>query len=709
MENTIIELIKNKNIKELIKVIKNDPKINLNIKDSTYNFFIYYAILYNEEELIDLILTRDIRLDILDTDGRNILYIPIKFSYNNILKKILKKDNDNIGLPIIDIKDKLGLTALHYSIIFNNFEAFKILLENSNILINNNQNLNAFHICIQYNRLNYFIELLNKVSELSFITSNNENLLQYTLLYDKPEFVPFILKKKININNQETANGLTALHQSIIKGFKNVIKDLINHGSNLDIQDYYGNTALHYTISEEKNDILELLIKYNLNYNLTNIDGNTPLHLYLKNSYLEKDILTILIPKTDLNSQNNQGESCLKRIIELYIFETYTNLLIHKELNFFIKDNNNEDLSDSLHDEHVLQIAVDSYYNMIKEKKDELVLDWEKWCSIDLIEKLKTLNIKKNESIHICKDKIKDIILKEKRSIPKISNYDLVLDNGIFVNTCYYTGIPLDIVFGLIFLKNKFINEGLNVVLDYPLTINQPLEEYYQKLGIDYPFKLEFSNCEILWSFQKIFYPSYFDNEFEKQLNDKNITFIVIPIGIELSNGSHANILLVDKKRKTIERFEPNGSNQPVGLNYNPELLNELLSRRFSEYDLTFQSPVDFLPSIGFQILENLEESKCKRLGDPNGFCGVWCIWWIYHRMTNKNIENKILAINLIKNIKLENKSFRNLIRNFSYYITELRDKSLKKFNIDINDWMVNSIDRTTLDSLEKDIFKMIK
>jgi len=320
MENTIIELIKNKNIKELIKIIKNDPKINLNIKDSTYNFFIYYAILYNEEELIDVILTRDIRLDILDTDGRNILYIPIKFSYNNILKKILKKDNENIGLPIIDIKDKLGLSALHYSIIFNNFEAFKILLENSNILINNNQNLNAFHICIQYNRLNYFTELLNKVSELSFITSNNENLLQYTLLYDKPDFVPFILKKKININNQETANGLTALHQSIIKGFKNIIKDLINHGANLDIQDYYGNTALHYTISEEKNDILELLIKYNPNYNLTNIDGNTPLHLYLKNSYLEKDILTILIPKTDLNSQNNQGESCLKRIIELYIF-----------------------------------------------------------------------------------------------------------------------------------------------------------------------------------------------------------------------------------------------------------------------------------------------------------------------------------------------------------------------------------------------------
>jgi len=192
MSNTIIELIKNKNIKELISVIKKDKDINLNVTDSNYNYFIYYVILYNEEELLDLILTRNIRLDILDTDGRNILYSPIKFGYNQLLIKLLEKDNQNIGLPIIDIKDKLGLTALHYSIIFNNYKAFKILLDKSNILINNNQNLNAFHICIQYNRINFFIDLLSNNSELFINTSNNENLLQYAILFDKYDFIPYI-------------------------------------------------------------------------------------------------------------------------------------------------------------------------------------------------------------------------------------------------------------------------------------------------------------------------------------------------------------------------------------------------------------------------------------------------------------------------------------------------------------------------------------
>jgi ankyrin repeat protein len=709
MSNTIIELIKNKNIKELISVIKKDKDINLNVTDSNYNYFIYYVILYNEEELLDLILTRNIRLDILDTDGRNILYSPIKFGYNQLLIKLLDKDNQNIGLPIIDIKDKLGLTALHYSIIFNNYKAFKILLDKSNILINNNQNLNAFHICIQYNRINFFIDLLSNNSELFINTSNNENLLQYAILFDKYDFIPYILKKKINVNNQDITNGLSALHQIVIKNKVDIVQMLINYGANINIQDYYGNTAIHYSISEENVEILHLLLQYNPNLNLIDIDGNTPLHLYLRNSYLEKEILQLLITKSDLNIQNNSGLTCLKMIIDLYIVDNYINLLNKKELNFFIQDNNGDDMSDSLNDENILNLAIDSYYNILKEKQDSLTLDWEILCAKEMVDKLKTLNIKNNESGKFCKDKIKQVILKEKRSLPLFTYYNLKLDNGIFVNTCFYTGIPLDILFGILYLNQTFSKDGFSLILDYPLTINQPLENYYQKLGHDYPFKLEFSNCEIIWSFQKIFFPSYFDDELEKVIKDNDIKYIAIPLGIELSNGSHANIIYIDKKSKTIERFEPNGSHQPAGLNYNPELLDSLLMNKFSKYEYKYFKPSDFLPSIGFQILENIEEGKCKRLGDPNGFCGVWCIWWVYHRIKNNILDNMTLVQMLIKNIKLENKSFKNLIRNFSYYITELRDKTLKKFNIDINDWIVNSVEKSVIDLIEKEIFKMIK
>jgi hypothetical protein len=61
----------------------------------------------------------------------------------------------------------------------------------------------------------------------------------------------------------------------------------------------------------------------------------------------------------------------------------------------------------------------------------------------------------------------------------------------------------------------------------------------------------------------------------------------------------------------------------------------------------------------------------------------------------------------LIKNIKMENMSFKNLIRNFAFNIVELRDKILKKYKININDWMVSNINLETINQIEKEILNI--
>ena len=83
--------------------------------------------MFNYENILDIVLKhKNIRLDILDSENKTILYNPIKFNYISVLKKLLIYDSKNIGINIIDIKDKINnSTALHYSIIYNNFEAFK--------------------------------------------------------------------------------------------------------------------------------------------------------------------------------------------------------------------------------------------------------------------------------------------------------------------------------------------------------------------------------------------------------------------------------------------------------------------------------------------------------------------------------------------------------------------------------------------------------
>uniref|UniRef100_A0A6C0D8C7 Uncharacterized protein n=1 Tax=viral metagenome TaxID=1070528 RepID=A0A6C0D8C7_9ZZZZ len=699
----IFDLIKSQNFDKLKKIILDQPNnTDFNIHDEYNNYLIHYILIYNQSDILNILLKRSIRLDILDIDGRTILHIPIKFNNVKMLETLLIYNKELIGISIIDIRDNLRLTALHYCIILNNIDCLKLLIENgADPMIRDNDGNNVLQLALEYERTDIILYFINLNINLNFLSLNNESFLQLAIAYKKIDIINMLLKKQINLNNQEKEYGLGALHQCVVLNMPPVITDnIIKNGCNINLQDYYGNTSLMYAIVDKLYDHIKVFINYSqLNYNLTNSKGETALHILLENyeNYIDyPNIITTLIKNTDLNIQDNNGNTCLYLIFQNKILSNH-DLLENKELNIFIKNNDNISTYDFIQNKpEYINIVINSFYNYLIINKDKLTLDWELVCA----------NKKENEQK--CKDKIKNIIIKEHRSIPKVTDYELILDNGIFVNTCYYTGSHIDILFGLLFLYDKFKNNNMGIIIDYPLTSNKQLEDYFKSLGINYNYKLDFCNFEINWSYQKMIMPTYFDEEIKSKI--KNTDYIIIPIGIETNIGSHANILFYDVKKSIIERFEPNGANYPKDLNYNPKLLDQLLEIKFKKLDsdIKYKRPYEYLPIIGFQILENINYSKCKRIGDPNGFCGVWCIWWIYHKMKNLQIESKELAEKLIKEIKFKNINFKTLIRNFSKNITDLRDTFLKKYNIDINDFISYNYDKNILNNLEKDIIKYI-
>jgi ankyrin repeat protein len=715
VDNSIIfNLIKTNETNKIINMIETNKLTDLNIKDENNNYFIHYIINYNNINLLKVCLKKNINLQVLDNDKRTILFNIVKFNYIDMLKILIEYNNKLIGMSVLDIKDKFGLTILHYTIISNNYDIFKILLENNvNPYINDNKNNNSITYTIMNNRnemLKYFI---NNNYKLNIISDKNETLLHIALNYKNAYAIQLLLNSTIDLNTKDTENGFTILHLSILQNDIDLFTKLINLNIQYNLQDYYGNTAIHYIFIEKKYNFLDKLVEkiknniIKLEYDYTNYNGDTILHLLLENKIYDynNEYTELFITNTDLNIMNNNGITCLLLLYNNNLLDTYKNILIYKPLNFYIKDHDNNMINIT----NYTDIIVESYYNQLISNKDKLKSDnWEAYCANNILDKLKKIS-KFTNIEDICKNKIKELVLKEKRSLPQLINLDLKLDNGIFVNTCYYTGFPIDILFGLLVLYQNFSDLGL--ILDYPLIVNKKLQEHYTTNGTDYFYKLDFSNIEIIWSYQKIFYPSYFDEIVKKQLKEKK--YIVIPIGIEMSNGSHANILFWDIHNKTIERFEPNGANSPIGFNYNNNLLDSLLKAKFQKYDpdIKYYSPNKFLPAIGFQILENVESNKCTRIGDPNGFCGVWSIWWVYQRILN--INNKQLNINnianeLIKYIKYDGLKFKNIIRNFSSKITELRDMFLKKYNLDINDWINNNYSQSDLENLEKDIFKLL-
>jgi ankyrin repeat protein len=326
--DTIFNYIKNKKFNDLFEFIKKNKDIDLDLYDENYNYVIQYLVMFNEIEIINYILNYNynIRLDVLDNDGRNLLFMPIKYNYYELLKILLENDKKNVGVSLLDVRDNFGYTGLHYCIIYDNIKALN-LIKNDMII-----NAEIYNLCLQHKRTNIFLFLLENeikkpININNFINNNGESILQSAINYDDMKAVRFIINNtnfvKHIINNQEKEYGLTALQQCIVLNHNDIIIKLIENDSsiNMDINlgDYLGNTPLHYSIIEKNYQIAELFLSNNSKnvfYSATNMNGNTPLHIFLEedinlNSPYQINILLKLIENTDINIINMDGNTAL--------------------------------------------------------------------------------------------------------------------------------------------------------------------------------------------------------------------------------------------------------------------------------------------------------------------------------------------------------------------------------------------------------------
>jgi ankyrin repeat protein len=704
MENNtnIFELIKNKKFDDIIILLKKYTYLDINIRDANNSYIIQYIILYNNLEVLKILLEKNCKLDFLDDEGRSILYIPIKYGYFEVIKLLLNKSI--VGIPLTDIVDRNGNLPIHYAIIYEDIEIFNLVLKNT-IQINllNNNGLSPLHLSIIKKKY-YAVEQLIKLPDININCQNKigETPLHIACNYEDEQIIDILLSdKNININIIDYEEQITALMYIVALNNINIFKKLMLKNPDLNIQNALGNTVLHIAIIENNYVIANILINKVNNYNLINIDGMTVLHLLLnelilnnQTNLLDKYNMDLLFSKTKLNNQDNYGNTIWHLIADQQynIWYKYKNILRNTKNNIFIKNSENitpfNMLKKSDKFDMIIAIIIDSYYNLLITNKIEYISDWENKCSLQSENELK------------CKEYIKTNIFEKNKSVPeKKTSYCVIDDNNNINNTLFttFTGLSIDIISGLKLLHSKY--KIISTLNNNDLIENTNLKKYYLQMGI-IKNNNDFYNFEIQWLYQELFFPTNFEKIINKFLENTNINLFIIPLGIEHENNAHANILIYDRSRNTLERFEPNGADEPPKFNYNGKLLDKLLNSYFIKYfkNMTYLSPKMFLPKIGFQSYENIESIKNKKIGDPNGFCAAWTIFYAYYRL-KYDVSPEILVYQLIKFIKYNNLSFKNIIRNFSKLITDYRDTIFTKINIDINLWLT---DQYTNDDLLK-------
>jgi len=712
----LFNIVKSNKWESLLNFLKENSDIDINIKDKNNNYIISYAVINNRLDIIKVLIKKSARIDILDSDDRTILYYPIKYGYNDILDYLLEVNKELIGVNIINIRDKNSKTPLHYSIVNKNIYALNKLFENgANPNYTDIKGYNLLHHAVFTRDENICKIVIPHIANINMVTLSGDTALHFSCNLQLIDISKMIIDAKINVNIQDYQHEFTPLHYAVNLNLIDLVEYLLKNNANPNMQDIFGNTVIHYAILEKYYTIIDIIIaqsKFPINFNLYNIDGKIPLHILLENYTSNSDddlYLEKILPYSNLAITNNDGNSCLFLLCALDIWKKYKKDLLLKRLDIYTRNKKNKSVFDIINKndkDEFIDLIAESYLSRLKFSSDNWKEEWQNICSREFndTDKNKILLMGKNiknqdnltkECLSIIKANILKTIEEIKEGIKKcgVSSYPLAknkmcinIEEGETIHVCTFTGTTLDILLGLIYLLKTHKNACAPLTPDF--YDNENLYNFYKSIGIMMGSRGEFLNFEIIWVSQKLYLVENFYDKI-KSCIDKNAEFIIIPLGIELTAGSHANYIIYDVKNKTVERFEPHGASTPPGLNYSPRILDELLESRFKLIDenITYFAPQDYLPKIGFQLMDIFENNK-KKIGDPGGFCALWSVWYVDMRLKYKNIECKELVKILIRSIKNQNVSVKNMIRNYAKNIITIRDDILSKVNMDINDWL---------------------
>jgi len=677
-QTIIFELISIQKWDGVEDILKN--KIDPDIRDSAGNYLIHLLIYNNQLKLLQLLLKLEPRLDILDPEGKQICYLPLRYNQLNILKILLDYNEINYGIDITNFRDANQLSPLFYGLKFNSLNGVEMLLKYGARLNTFDKNRNtALHIASQLGVYDFVKLFINYYPEMiKSINIEKQTILHTSILSNNIKLIKFILDQDDDnyLLNTQDINDRTPLMYAIEFQYTSIIEELCDTSMNL--QDGNGNTHYHIAIkfNIDLNKIKFPEINNKIIASKTDIDGNTILHLLLlKNkTYYFPNILKI----SSYLIQNNDNNTVLHLLLKDDWIK-YKDIIEKQKLSIFLKNKFGISPYDILITNKIydlfLPILIESYYNqLILNSNKEFLTDWENKCSQNKLNKKDCI-----ENIKINLDNGISYPQKKKTYCIDIKKKNISISS--------YLGITVDIISGLLLLKNLIKKEGFETSLNLNnIIINTKLNDFYINNRI---IRYDFLNFEIIWSYRTIFFPLGLDTLFISFIKSKDRYFI-IPIGIELSQGSHANILIFDKKYNLLERFEPDGSNPPNDFNYFPDELDTNIYQYFIKLiysELNYITPKDGSPRISFQRYESIE--SFTKISDPRGYCGAWCAWYAYQRI-NSGLVMKKLIPKLLQKIRGNNLSFKEVIRNYANLMASIRDKLFKRSKIELEDWFTS-------------------
>ena len=194
-----------------------------------------------------------------------------------------------------DLPAEAGNTPLHVACIYGRSEIVKLLEDSGadSSLQNVNGELPAHHADMKKKfggevEAKDRAEMLKSLKTLDGARNDGKTplmLLQYLDLNATRQLLPIFLERGVNVNAVADDGSTALILNTREQCYKEVIKELIRAGADVNLADNTGNTALHYALQYGDQEVARFLVKKGADYNRTNNRGESAVQMAVEKGY----------------------------------------------------------------------------------------------------------------------------------------------------------------------------------------------------------------------------------------------------------------------------------------------------------------------------------------------------------------------------------------------------------------------------------------
>ena len=177
-----------------------------------------------------------------------------------------------------------------------------------------------------------------------------------------------------------------------------------------------------------------------------------------------------------------------------------------------------------------------------------------------------------------------------------------------------------------------------------------------------------------------------------------NKRYFIIPLCVIIDNTFHANVLIYDKVKQELERFNPNGNSESMGRDL------DYVCKQFGKENNLIKNYNDYISPYGLcpNILANPQSRQQGNNSNFKGSCATWCMWYIHLRLSNPNINREDIIEYALTNINSKTAPLNNSPGTSAISYSKFIENYLKKFNVLVS--MIKKYPNSSITSLLKQI-----